>query len=942
MSRPAATRKRAYAFCLIPALAVVAVTLLILTPAHHERAIAASTQLESTARSVTPAQKQKLQASFAALPLAFEQNQGQSDPQVKYLARGNGYQLFLTNQDAVFSFSSRSSNDLKPRHSLAGFHKQPSQMQRDSVSVVRMQLLNSNAAIPQGTDPLAGKTNYYIGNDPKKWHTGVPQFGRIAYKNVYPGIDLAYYGQQSKLEFDFIVAPQSNPAPIDLAFSGVRSVATDDSGNLKVSSTAGDVLLHKPVAYQNLNGTRQPVEAHFVLQADNRVRFELGSYDHNRELVIDPTVTYGTYLGGSGEDDGYGIAFDSSGDAYVTGQTASTDFPVVGGLTPGTYGGLFDAFVTKIASDGSSLIYSTFVGGSGNDSGNAIALDASGDAFVAGGSTSMNFPTTASAYQKTLGGTGNTNAFVFELNSSGGTLTYSTYLGGTGIDVAVGIAVDGSGEAYVTGSAGSSNFPILNPLPNQSSFSGTTTGFVTKLNSSGSALVYSTYLGGNTDFASAVAVDSAGNAYVTGGTQNTTFPTTAGVVQTTCGSCSSNLDDAFVSVIKPTGGALVYSTFLGGNNADQGLGIAVDSAANAYITGLTVSSNFPLKSAAYGTFGGGASDAFVAVVNSTGSSLVYSTYLGGSLNDVGTAIAVDVNKNAYVTGQTGSTNFPVTSSATQPTNGGGNDAFVSEFSSTGSLVFSTYLGGSADENTAAAGIGATGAIAVDSAGANIYVTGNTKSDPFPTTSGAKQTTYGGAIDAFVVKYSQATAGQTFALAATPLGPATVAPGGTATSSVTVTSTNGFTGNVTLTCAVSPVVTLGPTCAAATASPSSGATLTVSTTAATALLHHPTKQGFSGIFYALFLPIGGMALAGFGFGSSRSRRSKLFGFLLLGLLLSSLALAPACGGSSSGGGGGGGGGGNAGTPAGSYTIVVSGTATGATETGTVPSLTLTVN
>ncbi len=458
-----------------------------------------------------------------------------------------------------------------------------------------MHLVGSNAQ-PQisAGNQLPGHSNYFIGNDRSQWHSNVAQFARVSYRDVYPGVNLAFYGKQKQLEFDFIVAPGANITPIRLGVSGAKRVVTDDSGNLILASSAGDVLLHKPVAYQQKDGARQPVDARFVLRAHNQVSFELGNYDRSRELVIDPSVSYATYLGGTAEDDGYAIAIDSSGDAYVTGQTESTNFP---GANAANYAGAFDVFVTKIKADGSALIYSTYVGGSGDDSGNAIAVDGSGDAFVAGGTKSTsNFPTTATAYQKSFGG-GSLDAFVFELASSGGSLTFSTYLGGNGDDVATGLALakDGSGDTFVVGTTGSTNFPTTAGTV-QTAIKGTSNGFVTKLNSSGSALLYSTYLGGgNGDFAAAVAVDSSNDAFVTGATQNSTFPTTPGAFQTTCGTaanCNGGLSDAFISVLKPDASGFVYSTFLGGSAADQGLGIAVDSAGDAYVTGLTQSSDF--------------------------------------------------------------------------------------------------------------------------------------------------------------------------------------------------------------------------------------------------------------------------------------------------------------------------------------------------------------
>jgi hypothetical protein len=951
LSKPVAFRGWVRAFCLVPVVAIIAIALLVLSPARHQSAAGpAAAASASQPGTVTPAARGRIQASYAALPLAFEPNDGQTDAQVKYMARGSGYVLFLTADDAVFSLRSQPSastayavrRGLEVRgKNLAG------NTQKDSAAVVHMQLVGGNSlAKVSASGQLPGKTNYFLGNDPSKWRNDVARYARVSYQDVYPGVNLAYHGAQRQVEFDFVIAAGANPAPIGFHFTGAQAMKTDDSGNLVVTSAAGDVLLHKPVAYQEQNGARQAVDARFVLKAGNQVSFELGNYDRSRELVIDPSVSYAysTYLGGSGDDEGQAIAFDSTGAAYVTGQTASADFP--GFSSTNKLKGAFNVFVTKIASDGSSLVYSTYVGGSGSDSGNGIAVNTSDDAFVAGGTTSTDFPHTTGAYQTALKGTTG-NAFVFELGSSG-TITYSTYLGGTGTDTAFGIALatDGSGDVYTVGKTSSTDFPTSSS-PLQGYLTGSTdSGFVTKLKPAGTGandLVYSTYLGGSStgDLAGAVAVDqSTNNAYVTGQTFSSTFHTTTGAVQTACGSCSNGNSNAFVTVINPGGTAYVYSTFLGGSGKDAGGGIAVDATGNAYVTGTATSTTFPTTTGALQTaYGGGATDGFVTKLNPTGTApLLYSTYLGGSGFDAGASIALDVSNNAYVTGQTSSSNFP-TVIPTQAAIGGGNDAFVSELNTTGSaLVFSTYLGGLLDEDDG----GSYGAIAVDASG-NMYVTGNTaslstNSPPFPTWH-ALQTANAGGNDAFVVKYTQLGAAPTFSLSATALSPATVSPGGSSTSTVSVTPPNGFGGTVTLTCAITGPsgAVHPPTCDAATATTVAPATLTVSTTPATALLQRPANGRSSGLFYALFLPIGGMALLGFG--STGSRRKKLFGFLLLGLLLSTLILMPACGGSS---GGGGGGGGSPGTTAGVYTITVSGTATGATQTGTSPALTLTVN
>lgn len=815
-----------------------------------------------------------------------------------------------------------------------------------------MQLLGDNSmAKISASSRLPGTANYFLGNDPSKWHSGVSRYARVSYQDVYPGVNLAFYGAQRQLEFDFVVAPGANPAPIGFRFTGNQGMKTDDSGNLIIFSAAGDVLLHKPIAYQERNGARQPVDARFSLQANNQIAFELGNYDHNRELVIDPSVSYAysTYLGGLLDDEGFGIAFDGNGNAYITGETASTNFPtVVGGVSASNKGGGDDVFVSKIASDGSSLIYSTYVGGGGIDSGNAIAVDASGDAFVAGGTASTDFPTTSGAFQTKIGSgsTGNAsdNAFVFELNSSGSALTYSTYLGGGVSDVAHGVAVDSSGNAYVAGETFSSDFPTQIPI--QATLTGTANAFVTKLNPSGTKLAYSTFLGGSVvDAAQSIALDSSDNAYLTGSTTSLNFPTTTGAYQTACKSCLTNkTSNAFVTVVNMAGTAYVYSTFLGGNGTDVGTGIAVDSSGDAYLTGSTTSANFPTQSALQSVYGG-STDAFVTKLNPTGSALLYSTYLGGSGFDAGAGIAIDTAGDAYVTGQTSSSQTGLIAfrlaNPIQASLKGPSDAFVSEFNPSGSaLIFSTYLGGSLAED-----LGATGGIAVDKPGTFIYVTGNTASTDFPLQS-ALQTALGSSGtgssggDAFVVKYSQ---GPAFSMVAST--PAVVSPGGTATSTITLTGYNTYNSPVNLTCTVSgagaplPACgTINPNPQTPAGTPGSTSSVMITTTGATARMFHSSK-----FFYAMWLPIAGMSLAGMGFSSARSRRMKLLGLLMIGMVMAALFLMPACGGGSSHGGGGGGGGGCTGcTPAGAYTVTVSGTGTDANKITQHAQFTLTVN
>jgi hypothetical protein len=948
VSKTGLSRASGCAFFVISVVAVAASAFVIFSP-YRFRATVGNSRPSSFASGFDDApitMPSRMNPAVRNLPLAFEQNKGQTDAAVSYLARTRGYTLFLTGNEAVFSLHPASGSKSAQKAPEYRINNRPSMSSRvaarapwnETTAVVRMRLAGSCPVLRIAPDDrLPGSANYFIGNDPGKWQSDVPRFGRVSYQDVYPGVKLAFHGTERQMEFDFIVAPGADARPIDLQFNGAQSIRTDDAGNLVIASAAGAVLLHKPVAYQKRDGTSGPISAGFVLEGNNRVGFELGAYDHSRELVIDPSVSYAysTYLGGSLEDDGYGIAVDSSGNAYVTGRTSSVDFPIKGGVGSNTNQGGFDVFVSKIAADGSSLLYSTYVGGGGDDSGNAIAVDALGDAFIAGGTASSDFPVTAGVFQPALGASATGNAFIFKLNPGGTALTYSTYLGGTISDEALGIAVDSSGNAYVAGKTTSSDFPVF-PVasPLQPYITGSaSSGFVSKLNSTGTALTFSTYIGGGSgDAADAIAIDSADNVYITGETFSSNFHVTTGAFQTTCGSCASSFPDAFVTVINPAGNGYIYSTFLGGSGADGADAIAVDVADNAYITGFTESSDFPLKGAIQSTYGQ-ATDAFVTKLNSTGSALVYSTYLGGSGFDAGGGIAVDGAGNAYITGQTSSTNFPA-ANATQSVFGGATDAFVTEINPAGSkFAFSTYLGGPANED----GSGLYGAIAVDNFGANIYVTGDTASlSGFPLQSPLQGANAGGSFDAFVVKYAQ----QTFSIGATT--PAAVDAGSSAMSTVTLTSYNGYSLPVNLSCAVTGTGSPLPGCSGnafstnpVTPTSPKGAptTLTITTTGPNSALIRPRRP-----LLALWLPIFSLCMVGTFFSLSGSLNKVLF--ILVMTSVFALLFMPACGGSGSSTGGGGGGGGSTGTPAGAYIITITGIdANETTRSITIP---LTVN
>jgi hypothetical protein len=629
--------------------------------------------------------------NFGRLPLSFEINQGQTDPQVKFLSRDRGYTLFLTGNEAVLSLRSqkteaRSQNE-RPRfengkstksfsllpdladpgplampasfssfanRQSAIFNPQVPNPESPTPAVLRMKLVGANPkAKVVGLDQLPGKSNYFIGNDPKKWRTNVASYAKVKYQNVYPGIDLVYYGNQRRLEYDFVVSPGADPIAIGFRIDGTDKGEIDAAGDLVLGSPNGEVRFHKPVVFQpsaassTLSVVPNPqsripspgsshspftiqnsqlVDAHFVLRLartdtgnlkletgsvpDTRhptpgtsylVAFELGPYDKSRPLIIDPTVEFMAYVGGAGWENAKGISVDSAGSIYVAGTTQSADFPITPGAIQGTYGG------------GPGLCNNSECG----------------------------------------------DGFVFKLTPDGSTLIFSTYFGGSGGEVVQGMGVDQDLNVYIAGLTQSGPIPIVNPLPGQSEYNGGLFDvFVAKLNPTGDTLLYSTYLGGTgKDQAEDMYVVPDGTCYVVGESDSDDYPTTTGAYQTT----KNGGSDGIVSKIAPDGSALLYSTYLGGDQFDSVHAVFVDSSGNAYITGETYSSNFPHSPLAKQSSAQGGGDAFVTKLQSDGSDIAFSTYLGGTNGlDKGWGITADGLGNTAVTGITRSTDFPIT------------------------------------------------------------------------------------------------------------------------------------------------------------------------------------------------------------------------------------------------------------------------------------------
>lgn len=689
---------------------------------------ASSTLKEATARAA-------LDANYGKLPLSFEANRGQADQAVKFVARGGNATLLLMADAAALTISRAASQrkSVKAKLAEAGANNE-----HFLNATVRMQLLGANPN-PQltGCAQLPGKSSYFVGKDPKQWTTDVPNYAQVKYEQVYPGIDLLFYGNQQQLEYDFVIAPGAAPNQIKLKFTGAQQMRIERNGDLVLKTKAGEVRQHKPVVYQEVAGVRREVSGRYLLGKQHTVSFELGEYDAHLPLVIDPVFAYATFFG---TRPGSAIAVDSAGNAYVVGQIPAT---------PGAFQGIGSyRTVTKLNATGTAVIYSAGISGNQDDMINDIAVDSSGSAFITGRTESVNFPTTAGAFQTNFGrvADNNHNAFVLKLNPAGNALVYSTFLKGDTpspitepkVNEGNAIAIDPQGNAYVTGYTNTTDFPTTPGAfqPNIATFPSSPGSnfppmdpFVTKLNPTGTGLVYSTFLGSasNIEDGKDIAVDKDGNAYVTCSTSNgyndarrppgTPFPVTPGAYQTTDTFGSEGgfiVRYASISKINPTGTALIYSTLIGSSPiSSTPVEVAVDGGGNAYVIGITTSSTFPTTVGAFRRTFGGPGETFVTKLNPVGSNLVYSTFLGGDFGDDGYDIKVDSENNAHVGGVTSSSDFPQIGLPPQTIGPGGNSAaFLTKLNAAGSGVIQSIV----------IKLGRIEALALDSAG-NAYVTG---------------------------------------------------------------------------------------------------------------------------------------------------------------------------------------------------------------------------
>jgi hypothetical protein len=657
--------------------------------------------------------------TVAKASVEFEPNQGQTNSAVGFIARSGRGTSYFTPKDVLLTRRSA-----------------PPTSRTMRISFVRS---NPDARL-SGSDETGGKVNYFIGNNPEAWHKDLPSYRAITYKDLYCDVDLTFRGNDGGLKGTYTVSPGADPAQIGWRYRGAESLKIDQHGNLKIKLGGHDEIIEEaPVAWQESANGRVPIESRYFIAKDGTVRFSLGPYDKSKPLIIDPTLTYSTFFGGSNDDPAYKIALDCERNIYIAGYTNSLDFPTKDPIQTDKAAG-YDAFVTKLSPDGSTVIYSTYLGGGGgandNDLLQSMTVDPDGNVYLTGNTYATDYPT-ANAYQ--TNNAGGSDIFLTKIDPTGSTLIYSTYLGGSNFDFAFDVAVDASGSTYLTGYVISSDFPTTAGAYQPGFGGGAGDAYVTKFSPDGKSLIYSTYIGGSDyDQAYGIAVDGDGNAYIAGVTASLNFPL-ANAYQ---GIIGGNRD-VFVTKLNPAGSQLVFSTYLGGALDDQCSAMTIDRAGNVYLTGRTQSANFPTAplGSVFQPAIGSATDAFVSKVSADGMTLVYSTFLGGIMTDYGYGVAVNEVGEAYAVGETASLNFPQSNSL--QAYGGGNDAFVTKFNAAGTnVVYSTYLGGSGDE----------GALSVVRDGlGSVFVTGFTRSPNYPTVNAIQPAYAGGSSDAFISK-----------------------------------------------------------------------------------------------------------------------------------------------------------------------------------------------
>ena len=685
--------------------------------------------------------------TIEALPLAFEENRGQIDPAVQFLARGPGYQIFLTPNEAVMVLGLGGAAQDAAATGSQG--EQPGPLQSQA-GVLRMRFEGANvSAKAKGEDLFQHKTHYLRSGKSADNQVDISSHARVKYESLYPGVDLVYYGNQGQLEYDLLFAPGTSTDQVRISYPGAKQVSIAQDGDLVLSTSIGEMRYRKPVAYQDIEGHRKAVEASYRLADNGEVGFHVGAYDPGQILIIDPILSYSSFLWGLGVT---GLALDPAGNAYIVGYIWSSDLPAGSGYQT-RLTGTQDAYVAKLDPSGTRVIYATYLGARrASTYGYAIAVDSVGSAYVAGTTNSSSFPVTPGAYQT---GWTTGSSFVTKLNSAGNGLVYSTFVNG---GVIASLAVDGNGSAYLTGT-GDAVVTTPGALQRIRSGSSTKAPFVSKLNSAGSAMSYSTYLGGSSDDqGKAIAIDSAGNAFVTGIAYSSDFPTRNPLQPSLNGP-----RDAFVAKLNASGSDLVYSSYLGGSDSESGHGIAVDGAGQAHVVGLTYSDDFP---ATAGTFqprkaypGPAVSNAFVAKFNPDGSEIVYASYLGGRWClapgvtscfdlfsdgiDVATAVAVDAAGHAYIGGFATSVSFPLVDPvhAVGPGGDGYRAPFVTKVKPDGSrLVYSVVLGvRMADSRLNALAVDASGSVI---AAGHSNSGSSTSSSPMPYTRGALLTSGG--------------------------------------------------------------------------------------------------------------------------------------------------------------------------------------------------------